>query len=343
MKNKIKNDNKPEKNSKANSSEKKNEKKVKVSSFPSISILKSDLAFKVKVQLIWRRCKGSLFKIPIYFMLIAMSFVFLLPFAYMILRSMMSNTDLLNATMVKWLPRTIDFKNYSYAIISLDYWNKLFTSVWTTGIAVVAQLISCTFVAYGLARINFKGRGFIFGLVIFTLIIPPQVTIAPTYIMFSPNGIVNWLDTFLPIIVPCFFGMGLSGGLFIFIYRQYFKGMPAELENAALIDGCGIFGSYFRIILPNAKSPMLVSVILSMVWQWNNYFEPSIFITDVVNKGNLPMQLNVMSQNLGVLGNKMNSATEMAATFLVVLPIILVFFLVQNQFMKGIERVGLAN
>jgi len=325
---------------------------AKASRFQVVNIMRSDLPNKIKAELIWRRSKGGFTNLPIYFLLIAMSFVFLLPFVYMILRSMMMFEDIQNVTMVKWLPRSLYFENYTSAVQALDYGAKLWKSVWTTGLAVIGQLMTCTFVAYGIARLKFKGRGLIFGLVIFTLIVPPQVTIAPTYIMLSPNSpfnialgtdFFNWQDTFLPMIVPCFFAMGLSGGLFIFIYRQYFRGMPEELENAALIDGCGIFGTYFRIILPNAKSPMLVALILSLVWQWNNFFEPSIFIRDIVGSGNLPMQLQAMGENLGPMGGNLNPAVTMAATFLVILPVILVFFLLQNQFMKGIERVGLAN
>lgn len=336
-------------------------KPKRVSGSAFLGIVRSDMPLKTKLQLIWRRWKNGVINLPVYFVLIALAFVFLLPFVYVILRSMMTSIDLMNSTMVKWLPRDFtNFDNYKLAVQSLNYWEKLWTSVWTTGLAVIGQLISCTLVAYGLARVKFKGSGFIFGLVIFTLIVPPQVTIAPTLIMFSTNGFFgsdffaslfpalaaedySWLNTFLPIIIPCFFGLGLSGGLFVFVYRQFFKGMPAELENAALIDGCGIFGTYFRIILPNAKAPMLVCLLLSLVWQWNNYFEPSMFINNAKDFGNLPMQLTQLSANLGAYSGRMNDAVSMAATFLVMVPIIIVFFLLQNQFMKSIERVGLAN
>ena len=322
---------------------------MKMSRFQFVNILRSDFSFKVKMQLLWRRSRQGFANMPVYFLLIAMSFVFLLPFFYMICRSFMTQQDIANQTLVKWLPRSFsDFSNYDLAIMSLKYWENLWTSVWTTALAVSGQLLTCTFVAYGLARMKFKGSGFIFALVIFTLIIPPQVTIGPTFVMFSRNSpfgtFFDWRDTFFPIIVPCFFAMGLSGGLFVFIYRQYFRSMPSELENAALIDGCGVFGSYFRIILPNAKSPMLVCLILSIVWQWNNSFEPGIFIINKNEFGNLPMQLELMANNAGsAMQQRITGATDMAATFLVILPIIIVFFLLQNQFMKGIERVGLAN
>ena len=320
---------------------------IKQSRFQLINILRSEHDFKVKMQLVWRRCRNGVTNVPVYFLLIAMSFVFLLPFVYMIFRSMMTVQDINNVTLVKWLPRSLYFDNYKTALVALNYWDKLVTSAWTTGIAVLAQIVSCTVVAYGLARLKFKLSGLIFGLVIFTLIVPPQVIIAPQFYMFSNNSpfgpLFNWTNTFAPIIVPCFFAMGLSGGLFVFIYRQYFRSMPEELENAALIDGCGIFGAFFRVILPNTKSPMLVCLILSLVWQWNNYFEPSIFITQPKVFGNLPMQLNQMNANLGVMAQRSTDGVTMAATFFVIIPVLLVFFLLQNQFMKGIERVGLAN
>jgi len=262
---------------------------------------------------------------------------------------MMTVEDLRNVTLVKWLPRTFFYmENYDIAMTALRYWERLWVSSWTTILAVFAQIVSCTFVAYGLARIKFKGSGILFALVLFTLIIPPQVTIAPTFLMFSPNSpfgsAFDLTNTFWPVILPAFFSLGLNGGLFVFIYRQYYRSMPAELENAALIDGCGVFKAYWKIILPNAKSPILVCMILSLVWQWNNYFEPSIFIQDIVNHGNLPMQLSILDSGPGAaMAVAEVSGAEMAATFLVILPIILVFFVLQNQFMKGIERVGLAN
>jgi len=323
--------------------------KSKNSRFQVINIIKSDHPLKVKLTLLWRRCRHGVTNIPVYFLLISMSFVFLLPFVYMILTSLMSTVDQANASLVKWLPRDLSMVGYNYknAITALNYWPKLWTSAWTTALCILGQVISCTFVAYGLARLKFKGRGIIFGLVIFTLIIPPQVIVAPLFYMFSKNSPfgLEWYNTFLPMIVPCFFAMGLGGGLFIFVYRQYFKTMPAELENAALIDGCGIFGSYVKVILPNTKSPMLVCLILSLVWQWNNFFEPSVFILDAKVYGNLPMQLEAMKDNMGnaLYSSTQSGAMDMAATFLVILPIILVFFLLQNQFMKSIERVGLAN
>lgn len=316
-------------------------KNNKVLKSGTIGILKSDLSNKIKAQLIFRRIKGGFGNVPIYVMLVALSFIFILPFFYMIARSFMTPMDLTAGSAVKWLPRQVTLNNYKYALMGLNYLPKLWVSFYTTALCVIGQMVSCSFIAYGLARIKFKGNNLVFALVIFTLIVPPQTIIVPLYIQYAGMG---WTNTFLPMIVPSFFGFGLNGGLFIFIFRQFYKGLPEELENAALIDGCGIFQSYFRIILPNTKSAFLVSTILSLVWNWNNYFEPSVYILDVGKYGNLPMQLENLVGNAGSqFSGNINGGTDMAATFLCVLPILIIFFFLQGRFMKSIDRVGLAN
>ena len=274
-----------------------------------------------------------------YIMLIALSVIFLVPFIYMIGHSLMSVEDFINSN-IKWLPRTLQFDNYAYAIRALNYWPNLVKSLAITLLSVVAQVFMCSFVGYGLARMNFKGKGIIFGTVLFSLIVPPQVILIPQYYLFSHMHMMN---TYWPMIIPCFFSMGLNGGLFIYIFRQFYKGMPVELENAALIDGTGSFGAYFRIMFPNATSSILVTAILSMVWQWNNYFEPSVYIQNAAD-GTLTLQLSRLSEmasNNGAV--TINGGISMAATFLVVLPILLIFFLIQRQFMQSIETSGLAN
>ena len=195
-----------------------------------------------------------------YAVLISLTVIFLAPFVYMLSRSVMSAKDIADTYNVKWLPRSFVFENYSYAFKILDYWRTLGRSLVYAGLATLFQVLSCSFVAYGLARIKFKGSGVLFVLVIFALIVPPQTIIVTQYVMYSNMGLV---DTAIPFILPCLFSLGLNGGLFTFIFRQFYKGMPQELENAALIDGTGIFGAYFRVIMPNAASSVLVSSILA--------------------------------------------------------------------------------
>jgi multiple sugar transport system permease protein len=206
-------------------------------------------------------------------------------------------------------------------------------------IAVFGQVMSCSLVGYGLARVQFKGNGLLFALVIFSMVVPPQCIIVPQYLMYAK---VNLLDTFVPIILPCYLGLGLNGGLFIFLFRQYYRGVPKELENAALIDGTGLFGAYFKIVFPTASPTILVASILSLIWQWNNSFEPSVYIKSD-NIKTLPMLLKNFSGaiNYGSVGSV--NGIKLAATFLCVLPLIILFFILQKRLMKGIESSGLAN
>ena len=194
--------------------------------------------------------------IPKYFILIALSIVFIAPFFYIIGHSLMGTDDILN-TNIQWLPRSLQWDNYRYAYQSLDYLHYLLRTLVIVGISVVGQIFTCSFVAYGMARIRFRLKGIMFALILFIMVVPPQTILMPMYIMFSKT--FNWYDSFLPIIVPCFFAMGLNGGLLVFVFRQFYRGLPADLESAAYIDGVGVFVAYFRVGLPNAAHDILIT------------------------------------------------------------------------------------
>ncbi|MHB8963393.1 MAG: carbohydrate ABC transporter permease [Saccharofermentanales bacterium] len=274
-----------------------------------------------------------------YAMLIALTGIFLAPFIYMLGGSLMSAKDLADIN-VKWIPTQIITDNYRYAFMVLDYWQRLGFSFLISGGAVLGQVVSCALVGYGLARVKFKLRGIVFGLVIFSLIVPPQTIIVSQYLMYS-----NWnlAQSWWPIILPCFFSLGLNGGLFVFLFRQYFRGMPKELENAAMIDGLGIFGTFFKIMFRNAASMLLVTSILAVIWQWNNFFEPSIYIK-ATDKFTLTMMLrSSVYFDTYYMSISYTNGLKLAATVLAAAPIIIVFFILQRRFIKGIERAGLAN
>jgi len=254
----------------------------------------------------------------------------------------------LNDMYVVWIPkRGIEWNNFNVALKALSYSKTFFNSVFLTTVCTLGHVIMCSFIAYGFARVKFRGRNSIFILVLFTLIVPAQVVFIPQYILNARAGIVG---TYLPLLLPVFMGMGLRGGLFIFIFRQIFIGIPYELEDSARIDGCSLFKTYWNIIVPISKSAILVSSILSVVWHWNDYYEPTLYITKP-NMMLLPMMLPGMRANLKLLmqmggGNpdmleSFNEATIMAGTFLAVIPILIVYIIAQKQFMEGIERTGI--
>jgi multiple sugar transport system permease protein len=291
-----------------------------------------------------------IFRLLVYVLLFDLVFVFLFPFMYMFITSLKTDADLMDIT-VKWIPKTLKFSNYKMALRYLDAATGLKNSVFVTGLAVLGHILSCSFIAYGFARYKFPGRSMLFALVIVSFIVPAQTIIVPQYIRYAS---LRWTNSYKPLIIPTFMGFGLKGGLFIFIFRQFFLGVPKELEEAAIIDGCGSFKTYFAIILPIARSSILVSAVLAMVWHWNDYFEPTIYITKT-QKYLLPQMLPSMYEmmkmekqtlpfdplTMTTVERTLNEAVVMAGTVIVILPLLITYLFLQRHFLQGIERTGL--
>ncbi|NIK80427.1 multiple sugar transport system permease protein [Paenibacillus castaneae] len=281
------------------------------------------------------------YRLFIYLFLIGLSFVFLYPFLFMITTSFKSVTDLVDPT-VHWVPKNFNFRGYYEAYSLLHFLQYFKNTAFLTILSVIGQVASCAFVGYGFARFKFPGREILFGLAMFTMIVPPQTIIIPMFIEYKALG---WINTYLPMIVPSFFAHGLRGALFIFIFRQFFRGLPVELEDAARVDGCGAFKTFFRIVLPVVTPPLLVVSILSTVWHWNDFFEPVIMLVDR-DKFTLPMMLPLLGESMnkstgGTVTSNIDQSTIMAACMLVILPIVIMYLEVQRYFMKSIERSGI--
>ena len=166
----------------------------------------------------------------------------------------------------------------------------------------------------------------------------------------------DWLNSYLPLLVPTFFGFGLRGALYIFLFRQFYLTIPKDLENAALIDGCGFLKTYWRVVFPLAKSTIVVALVLSVVWHWNDFYEPSLYISKA-SLGFLPPRINSIISivnappehlfdllaSLGLEGGEdtLNNAVVMAGTTLISAPVLIFFAFAQRQFMQGIERTGI--
>lgn len=282
-----------------------------------------------------------------YFLLATLSFVFLYPFIKMITQSLMTEDDLINIT-VKWLPSKLMWSNYQRAYEMMWYQDFVWNSVIVSLGATVGHVFSCALTGYAFARYKFRGKTLLFGLVILSMIVPIQTIIFPLYIQYTNWG---WVDSHLPLLVPTFFGFGLNGAFFIFLFRQFFAGLPYEMEEAARIDGCGPIRTYVRIMLPMSQSSLLVCAVLSIVWHWNDYFEPGIYIND----SRLKMLPNVLPSLYALLQSEnydiferhdiekylFNEAMVMAGTFMVILPILVIYLILQRRFMEGVERSGL--
>jgi len=253
------------------------------------------------------------------------------------------------------LPKEPTLYHYTRVWNFISYPNRFINSIFFCSAASTLQLISCTLTGYGLARFRFRGRGIVMGMVIFTMIVPPQAIMLPLYMTFnrfSFQGLlsfgfirqgINLIGTAWPVLILSTFAVGFRNGLFIFMLRQYFKNLPRELEEAAFIDGCGRLRTFTYIVLPGA-GPVLSSVFLfAFVWQWNDYYYTTtltpglnILTTVLPHVGNLITYAD--RQMVGVLQAMLYDS---AALILHTVPLLILYFFVQKRFVASIERSGM--
>lgn len=284
------------------------------------------------------RIRRLFYQLMTFLLLLDVAFIFLLPVFRLTSSALMNQLDQHDPTVV-WLPHQIAWDNFTRSIQALDYWKALKNTFLVAFAAAALQTFSAALVGYGFARLKFPGRDLLFALVLFSLIVPPQSIIIQLFVLYSK---LNWLDTYLPFLVPSGMGMGLRGALFIFIFRQFFKNMPFELEDAAYIDGAGPLRVFFSIMLPLAQPAMLVVFLFSFVWHWNDNFEPSIYLTHPENFF-LNQHLATLEATMRALKMLMsgNTGVIMAASLLTFLPLLIIYFFARRYFIESIERTGL--
>ena len=301
---------------------------------------------------------SRLWKIFRFFLIIGLSFVILYPLIYMLSMSFRSMNDLFDPSIV-WVPRTFTLDNFDVAWRNMYYPSSLVTTLLIGGVSSLLQTASCCIVAYGFARFRFRGRNLLFAMVLLTIIVPPQVTLIPLYMMFSRFGIpflssyledvfqvymtVNLIDNPVLFYMQAALGMGIRSGLYIFILRHFFAGFPQELEEAAEIDGCSEVGTFLRVILPNAGSMLLTVALFSIVWYWNDYYYTSTFLGETQTLAvSLSFLRTNLAQEMGVVNNFYESTAQMQAGCLIfVLPLLVVYCVLQRYFTESIERSGI--
>lgn len=273
--------------------------------------------------------------------------------------SFMNESDLYDAS-VKYIPKHFTLSNYQLAISGMNYGTVFVRTVLLSVAVSLLQLFSCLLVAYGFARFRFPLKKLLFGCVILTMIVPPQVIMLPLFMkyrFFDIFGIfealtgssVNLIDTYWPFLIQAVTTMGLRNGLYIYMLRQYFKNMPKELEEAACVDGCGRLRTFFQIMLPSTV-PMMVTVFLfGFVWQWTDSFYTSLYLnkTQVMSTALSSLAVNVYSQYEGY-GGTMSfispgfvSMINNTGTVLAIIPLIVLYVFCQRYFVEGIERSGI--
>lgn len=265
----------------------------------------------------------------IYLLLIALSLWFIAPLGWMFLTSFMP-LEQVGVFPPELIPRVWQPENYSEALKFWDFGTTLRNTVFITVVTLVGHLLSSTIVAYGFARFRFPYRDALFLVLLATLMLPFAVLLIPVYIAYNEIG---WVNTFWPLIAPAYFGQAF----YIFICRQFFLGIPQDLIDAAKIDGAGEIKIFTRIMIPLARPAIVVIAILSFQSSWNDFLGPLIYLRDE--------SLHTLAIGLykfqGLPGQGGIYNQQMAASILMVVPILIVFFIFQRQFIEGANISGL--
>lgn len=263
----------------------------------------------------------------VYALLIAGSLMFLLPLVFALSSSFKTNGQIMEIP-PRWIPNPFHWQNYPEALTYIPFAKYTLNTLIIAVGAITGNLLSCTIIAYGFARLKAPGKNFLFILMLSTMMLVEPVRIIPIYIEFSKLG---WVDSFLPMIVPAFFG----SPFYIFLLRQFFMGIPRELEDAAFIDGANRLQILWRIILPNAKPALAAVAIFNFQGVWNDFLYPLVFLHNQ-NNYTIALGLSFFRSSYSVQWGYL-----MAASVVALLPMVFIFFLAQKTFIEGISFSGI--
>ena len=282
---------------------------------------------------------GFIGRLAIYLLLIIIGFVYLYPLLKMFAYSIKDLEDLVNPT-VQWIPTKIYLENYKVSFIVLNYGYTLVFSLLVTLVPAVLQTITTSLMGYALAKFKVRGRVILFAIILLTYLLPIQVYMIPRYVLFDQLGI---LETAWAIILPATFGQGLSSAIFILIFFQFFRMQPKALDESAEIDGANAYQTFMRIGVPLAGPAYLTAFLFSFVWYWNETYVSSLFIgsdlyTLQLKLFNFTSQFNTTQ---GLSEQALNEAIRYSATILIILPVLLVYIVMQKWFVEGIDRTGI--
>ena len=298
---------------------------------------------------VWPVCRGLL--------VFGLCFVIIYPLIYMITAAFRPRSEMNDPTII-WISRSFTLSNIKDVIRVMDFWHTLGNTLFINIGCSVVQVITCAITGYGFGRFNFKGKNILFGVVILMILMPAQIILIPQYMFFryfNPRGIwhvitgnyINLIDNALTMYMPALMANGLRAGLFIFLFRQSFRGLPKDLEDAAYLDGCGPFMTFIRVMVPNAKTSFLTVFIFSIVWYWNDSYVTGMFFTDPYT---IAMEIDRLGTTMMVYftGERNGMTTDYlvwieAGCLMSLMPILIMYIFLQKQFVEGIERSGLAN
>lgn len=286
--------------------------------------------------------KGLIFKLLLYAIFLSTSYIYIQPVLKMMVKMVMNAKDMIDPT-VTWIPSTLYFGHLADALKVLSYEKSVVISIVVALLAASFHCVSCGFAGYAFARLEFPFKRVLFFLLFAAFIIPPQVIVLPSIIAYHAIGLDNSL---VSLVVPALFGFGVKGSLFVIIYRQFFMTQPKELEEAARIDGASAIRFYLKVMFPLAKPAIIVVFLFSFVWTWNDTYMPRMFLGGAEDVP-LAIQMSRLDQSLDNLIRTselpvyMAEPIKMAASFLTILPPLIIYMFAQRYFVESVERTGL--
>lgn len=289
-------------------------------------------------------------------MLSAIGYLVIFPLIYIISNSLKTPEAFKNPLVV-WLTTSVSFNSYKLAFQALDYSKSIVSTVVYEIVSAILEVASCAVAAYGLSRFDFKGKKIFMAFLLLMIIVPEQMIVLPntvSYSDFSFFGIttvvnkffgtnirLNILDTVLPFWMPSIFGVGLKSGILIYIYMQFFKGLPKELEEAAWIDGAGPYKTFLSIALPSSSVVIFTVLVFSVIWHWNDYSYAVMYVNENFTTAVKLSDIVTTLQGMGYYNSDVANGIILAACFIFIFPVLLLYIAVQNKFIKSIDRVGI--
>lgn len=288
-----------------------------------------------------------------YFFLLSLSYVVLYQMAYILSQSFKPQAQIYDPSVV-WIPKSFTTANIKEAWNALEYPKRLLNSFLIPVCSGLLEVFTCSLAAYGLARFKFRENKLVFLLVMLTILVPSQMIMVPSYLNYSHLDILgifgllarvtgidirpNVLDTALTFYLPAMFGVGLRSGFFVFIYMQFFKKMPKELEEAAWIDGANPFKTFLKVIIPSSKVAITTVTIFSVIWHYNDYYLSAMYFSD---RYPLAVSLSLIASNSSIAGTDYARILKMAGCLLFILPVLLMYMVLQRKFIQNIDQVGI--
>lgn len=308
-----------------------------------------------------KKTRGTVISVARAVFLLAFSFVLLYPVFFMVSNSVKTGSDLLNPA-VEWLSKSPSLYSYKIAYETMNFPKSFLITVRFELVSAIISVFSCALYAYGLSRFDFKLKPLILFMVILIIFVPDIILIIPRVTnfrytdLFGILGLVkkitgtdlrpNFMDTELTFYLPSLFGVGLKGGLFIFIYMQFFKGLPKELEEAAWVDGAGPFKTFFKIILPSSGVVILTVLIFSVIWHWNDWLLSMMYTNSNKTLAVLVYSIDDAvgrwsAENAVTLNTELKYGIPLAACLIYITPPTVMYLFLQKKFIQSIDRVGI--